>query len=403
MYLNMIYIYRMISVPFLLGALLAALCLAGPANAQDGPVHGTVQSTSGQTVTIELDLGYRVETGIQGTIWATKITLGEETSVEQGQVRVKETDGRSVTAQITEGKGIDEGQDVQFGTVREVGTITVRVQPKDATVYMENEPVGEGTVRQVVDVGPYQLGATADGYNTEEKSVLVERGEDEVITLNLSRALGRLTVETTPSSAELAIWTDELRYDRLGRTPVRSHLYEPGTYELRISKEGYQTISDEVTLEPGALTEKSYELKQATGTLVVTSNPSGAEVYVNGSYQGTTRKEMAVEPGRHKVKLSEDGYESESQFARVSAGETENIHHELDQVVMGSTASSASETEDASESKCEYSGLTHIGVATLGALIGGASAKVPYLGVMLGGSVGSGIGYFISTDPSGCS
>jgi len=51
------------STALLLGTLLAALGLTGPANAQDGPVHGTVQSASGQTVTIELDSGYRVEAG----------------------------------------------------------------------------------------------------------------------------------------------------------------------------------------------------------------------------------------------------------------------------------------------------------------------------------------------------
>lgn len=347
-------VYRLpvVSTALLFGALLAALCLAGPANAQEGPVHGTVQSISGQTVTIEVDSGYRVEAGTQGTIWATKMTLGEETSVEQGQIRVQGTDGRSVTAQLTEGKGIEEGQDVRFGTVREVGTLTVRVQPEDATVYVlrqeeEARRLGKGTVRQTMDTGPYRLRASADGYSGEEQTVLVERGESRDVTFDLSRSLGRLTVETTPNSAQLEIETDGFQnYEQIGRTPVRGYEYEAGTYDLRISKEGFQTISDDVTLEPGALTEKSYELERVTGTLVVDSDPSGASVYVDGNYEGTTQARVEVAVGRHEVELREDGYQSGSEYARVSAGETENVYLELDQTVTADAASSEADGED---------------------------------------------------------
>jgi hypothetical protein len=367
--------YRLplVSTAILLGTLVAALGLAGPANAQEGPVHGTVQSATGQTVTIELDSGYRVQLGSQGTIWATKMTLGEETTVQQGQIRVQETDGQSVTAQLTEGKGIEEGQDVRFGTVREVGTLTVRVQPEDATVYVGNEPIGEGTVRQVVDAGPRQLGATADGYNTEEKTVLVERGESRDVTFDLSQSLGRLTVETTPGSAQLEIETDPFQYEQIGRTPVRGYEYEAGTYDLRISKEGYQTISDEVTLESGALTERSYQLEQATGTLVVGSDPSGASVYVEGDYEGTTRLEMEVEPGSYEVELKEDGYQSGSEYARVSAGETENVYLDLNQTVTADAASSEADNEESV----------------------GTDERPPLLnsGELLGIAVWSGIGY----------
>ncbi|WP_251980239.1 PEGA domain-containing protein [Salinibacter ruber] len=279
------------------------------------------------------------------------MTLGEETSVEQGQIRVQGTDGQSVTAQLTEGKGIEEGQDVRFGTVREVGTLTVRVQPEDATVYVlrqeeEARRLGEGTVRQTMDTGPYRLRASADGYSGEEQTVLVERGESRDVTFDLSRSLGRLTVETTPNSAQLEIETDPFQYEQIGRTPVRGFEYEVGTYDLRISREGYQTISEKVTLKPGALTEKVYELERATGTLVVDSDPSGASVYVDGNYEGTTQERVEVAAGRHEVELREKGYQSESGYKRVSAGETENVYLELDQTVTADASSSSSNGEE---------------------------------------------------------
>jgi len=269
------------------------------------------------------------------------MTLGEETTVQQGQIRVQETDGQSVTAQLTEGKGIEEGQDVRFGTVREVGTLTVRVQPEDATVYVGNEPIGEGTVRQVVDAGPRQLGATADGYNTEEKSVLVERGEDEVVTFNLSRALGRLTVETTPNSAKLEIETDPFQYEQIGRTPVQRYELEPGAYDLKISKDGYKTITPEVGVEAGDVAVKSYTLEEKVATLIVTSEPDGASVYVDGEYKGTTRLETEIAPGRYNVEVRESDYENEEENVILSAGERQSLSFDLSEVVTADNTSSS--------------------------------------------------------------
>jgi hypothetical protein len=303
------------------------------------------------------------------------MTLGEETTVEQGQIRVQEADGRSVTARLVEGKGIEEGQDVRFDSVREVGTLTVRAEPEDATIYKENEPLGEGTVRRVVNTGPHKIQVVADGYNAEEQSVLVERGEDEVLTLDLSRSMGRLTVETTPSSAEVEIETSSFQYEQIGRTPVRSYEYEAGTYDLRISKDGYQTISDEVTLESGTLTEKSYELERAMGTLVVKSDPSGADVYIDKNYRGTTREEVEVAAGRYEVEVREDGYRSENKYARVSAGETENVYLTLDQTVTADAGSSDSGDEEST----------------------GTDERPPRLnaGELLGTTAWSGIGYAV--------
>jgi hypothetical protein len=365
-------VYRLpvVSTALLFGALLAALCLAGPANAQEGPVHGTVQSISGQTVTIEVDSGYRVEAGTQGTIWATKMTLGEETSVEQGQIRVQGTDGRSVTAQLTEGKGIEEGQDVRFGTVREVGTLTVRVQPEDATVYVlrqeeEARRLGKGTVRQVVDTGPRQLGATADGYNTEEKSVLVERGEDQVVTFNLSRALGRLTVETTPSSAQLEIETDAFQYEQIGRTPVQNYELEPGAYDLKISKDGYETITPEVGVEAGDVTKKSYTLEEKVATLIVTSEPDGASVYVDGDYKGETRLETEIAPGRYNVEVRESDYENEEENVILSAGERQSLSFDLNEVVTADNTSSSDPEASSGDTNWLWSAALLAGVIYL--------------------------------------
>jgi len=48
------------------------LSFLGPVQAQDDSVHGMVQSVSGQTVTVQLKDGYRVESGTEGKVFTTR-------------------------------------------------------------------------------------------------------------------------------------------------------------------------------------------------------------------------------------------------------------------------------------------------------------------------------------------
>jgi hypothetical protein len=64
-------------------------------------------------------------------------------------------------------------------------------------------------------------------------------------------------------------------------------------------------------------------LPEKTGSITITSSPSGAEVYLNNEYRGTTPNTLnAVPAGNHTVEVRERGYKTWSQAITVTSGST---------------------------------------------------------------------------------
>jgi len=72
-----------------------------------------------------------------------------------------------------------------------------------------------------------------------------------------------------------------------------------------------------------------------TGSISVSSSPSGAKIFLDGSYKGKTRRTIKgktqrtiidVSAGHHTIELSLDGCEDWSTSVHVTAGETSDVH-----------------------------------------------------------------------------
>jgi len=64
---------------------------------------------------------------------------------------------------------------------------------------------------------------------------------------------------------------------------------------------------------------------ETPGTLSVTSNPDGAELYVDDSFVGKTPATIDVKPGQHSVRLFMTGYENWVQWVTTQAGAKLNM------------------------------------------------------------------------------
>ena len=73
------------------------------------------------------------------------------------------------------------------------------------------------------------------------------------------------------------------------------------------------------------------------GTLALQSNPSGADVYVDGSFVGYTPLNFSAAPGRHDVRFELAGYDSFSTSTSVGAGQTQNVSANLQSQVRAGT------------------------------------------------------------------
>jgi len=104
-------------------------------------------------------------------------------------------------------------------------------------------------------------------------------------------------------------------YD-LGQTPLTTKI-GAGLHVVEVSAVGYATSRREVQLDPGDERRLDIPLELEPGRLTVTSEPTGAEVRLDGELlgrTGTDTQEREVPSGGHVVRLSLEGYRSVDRF-----------------------------------------------------------------------------------------
>ena len=66
------------------------------------------------------------------------------------------------------------------------------------------------------------------------------------------------------------------------------------------------------------------------GTLKISSTPTSADVYINGTYKGKTPLQLELPPGTYEIKLTKDGYEEYTTRVTLEAGETSELNVKLE-------------------------------------------------------------------------
>jgi uncharacterized membrane protein len=78
-----------------------------------------------------------------------------------------------------------------------------------------------------------------------------------------------------------------------------------------------------------------------TGFLSVTSTPSGADILIDGRSIGEkTPHSVPIDPGTYTIKLTLEGYQDWTQSARVTGGETTDVHATLTPISGSATVTS---------------------------------------------------------------
>jgi len=137
---------------------------------------------------------------------------------------------------------------------------------------------------------------------------------------------GMLTVETTPAGSQVFV-DGELK----GKTPLTIPV-DAGKHELKLTRRGL-TYSRSVTIEEGKARVERYAWSRARtpgrGGLRVSSEPPGANVFVDGKLQGETPLDLPNTPvGTHTVTI-ESSIGSVRRTVNVVRGEEALVDVEL--------------------------------------------------------------------------
>ena len=88
-----------------------------------------------------------------------------------------------------------------------LGVLRVQAFPEQATIFVDDEPVGRGRVRLELDPGTYQLTVRSEGHLDADREVEVAPGSDEVVRLQLEERVsaGTLALDVTPEEATVSV------------------------------------------------------------------------------------------------------------------------------------------------------------------------------------------------------
>lgn len=142
---------------------------------------------------------------------------------------------------------------------------------------------------------------------------------------------GRIEVTSVPSGTSVF-----LDGNYKGTTPLTLTSISPGTYQVRLETSGYSDYSTSVMVSAGQTATVSATLTPitTTGSLVVSSSPVGANVFVDGIIRGITPLTLSSVPtGSHTLLLTMNGYANYSSMVTVSAGQTATVSATLSPLI----------------------------------------------------------------------
>jgi Flp pilus assembly protein TadD len=197
--------------------------------------------------------------------------------------------------------------------------ISLTSTPSGATIYIDGGYKG-ATPKTIKDIPPgsHTLKITKFGYEDVTKVIKVIAGKTTSVSVDLVPIFATIEVSSIPSGAEVYL-NDTYK----GKTPFKDDKILPATYRLKISKTDYQPWYKNVEVKSNQINKVHADLPSISGSLYVTSSPSGARIYLDGDYKGTTSKTIEdISPGSHTMKITKTGYEDWSKEIEVTTGKT---------------------------------------------------------------------------------
>ncbi len=131
---------------------------------------------------------------------------------------------------------------------------------------------------------------------------------------------GELVVTSLPEGAQVQL---DGRADAQWLTPYSMTGVPVGPHSVTISKPGYTTVTKTVEIAANQRPVITVALQPVAATLAITSEPSGAAVFLDGHDTGKqTPAQLSVNPGTHQLVFRKDGYFEQSSVANAASNQT---------------------------------------------------------------------------------
>jgi hypothetical protein len=214
----------------------------------------------------------------------------------------------------------------------ESAVLTVFSDPQGARVLVDGSFVGETPlVGHLLEKGTRTVSVQKEAYATK----------DTVLTVEAERAFLQLTLQESALDEEEATDTEDLLAEtETEPDPIEPPVQATPTSEPSLSeratdaREEEEATEEEATEEPAETVPAPEPAPPATGSLQITSQPSGATVLVAGRNVGVTPVRLnEVEAGTQPISIQMAGFKTIETTATVAPGERTNVNGRLEEAM----------------------------------------------------------------------
>ena len=201
---------------------------------------------------------------------------------------------------------------------------TIRTEPAGALVVLGDHAQKSPATFGDLEPRKYNLRIMNPGYEPVETTLDFRRKHSlDLPQFRLVRSKGALQIQSEPPSAKFSIKSEDGQTSREGVTPQTIADIPTGRYTI-IARRGDWEMRGNVEVQRGDTIKKSFAFVSAITN--ITSEPSGAEIFVDGKPHGRTPLRLDLPARSHELVAHLDGWPDEQQKIDINA-QRENAAH----------------------------------------------------------------------------
>ncbi len=215
-------------------------------------------------------------------------------------------DCKNLTVQL-EREGSGGGTSVD---TTKTALVSITSNVVNASVWVDGELKGKTPTTVKLNYGSHDIRVSFAGYGEYNETIQVNQPQMKVDALikkgstTNTASSGLLQVKSNVVNARVYI-DNELK----GKTPATVKL-QYGTYDVRVSEDGFGDYSETVNLNRPEMTVTAMLSKSTrSSTVQINSNVKGAKVYIDDDYKGQVPVTLKLEYGMYNVRVTMDGYD----------------------------------------------------------------------------------------------
>jgi serine/threonine protein kinase len=221
--------------------------------------------------------------------------------------------------------GFMQKQEAHYTLDARVGKLLLTLKPRDASVKIDDQVYGVINSDLILASGKHQLEVTKDGFQDYRSELSISEDSPLEVEVKLAPIVANIEVTSVPKGADVT-----LDGDNKGKTPLTLENVPFGTHEVAVRLKGHDRVNRTVEVKSSDAVKVEAELTELPGALVVTSEPSGAKLKLNGEVKGNTPQTISgLKAGEYSLSLSKDGYNVVQEKKAVVAGEESKAHYAL--------------------------------------------------------------------------